>query len=93
MTIGLQAKNGLGWRVEMPQGGKMTSTEAARQLGLRIDYVLMLVRSGRLTGAKSNGEWELDAESVEAYRRRRRARVAGIEGAKTQHAQKAGAHA
>lgn len=77
----------------MPQGGKMTSTEAAHFLGLRIDYTLMLVRSGRLAGRKINGEWELDAASVEAYRQKQRARAEGNGDAGAEQGERVGANA
>jgi hypothetical protein len=52
----------------------LSSTETARQLKHRVDYILMLTRSGILLGEKRDGRWLIDRDSVEAYRERQRSR-------------------
>ncbi len=50
---------------------ELTTTEAARQLGLRLDYLTMLLRSGRLAGRKKDGRWLVSAEAVAARLQKR----------------------
>ena len=45
---------------------ELTTTEAARRLGIRLDYLTMLLRSGKLAGRKEDGRWLVSAESVAA---------------------------
>jgi hypothetical protein len=48
----------------------LSSTQTARLLNLRIDYTLMLVRSGIISATKQDGQWVIDRASAEAYRKR-----------------------
>ncbi len=54
----------------------VTTTEAARRLGIRLDYLYMLLRSGKLAGRKKDGRWLISAESVTARLERQEARNA-----------------
>ncbi len=45
---------------------ELTTTEAARRLGIRLDYLTMLLRSGKLAARKEDGRWLVSAESVAA---------------------------
>lgn len=49
----------------MRQQREISATEAARRLGIRADYLTMLLRSGKLPGRKQDGVWRVDAEAVE----------------------------
>jgi excisionase family DNA binding protein len=51
----------------------VTATEAARELNVEIDYVLRLLRAGKLKGKKVGTRWVVDNRSVE----RRLARING----------------
>jgi excisionase family DNA binding protein len=44
---------------------ELTIAEAAVKLGVRIDYLGMLVRSGKLAARKEDGRWFIPAEAVE----------------------------
>lgn len=44
---------------------EISATEAARRLGIRADYLTMLLRSGKLRGYKRDGVWRVDAEAVQ----------------------------
>ena len=46
----------------------MTIAETARELGMRINYVYLLIREGKLTATKVNRSWLVDAASVAAYK-------------------------
>jgi excisionase family DNA binding protein len=43
----------------------MTVTEVARRLGVEYDYVLRLIRMGRLRARKQGRVWVVDERSVE----------------------------
>jgi hypothetical protein len=49
----------------------MTIRETAIFLGIRIGSVYSLVWAGSLKAAKTEGEWVVDRESVEAYQAQR----------------------
>jgi excisionase family DNA binding protein len=53
----------------------MTATEAAIALKVEADYVLRLLRVGKLKGRKVGNRWVVDARSVQ----RRLARINGNE--------------
>jgi excisionase family DNA binding protein len=55
----------------MSERKEISTAEAARRLGVRIDYLTMLLRSGRLTCRKQDGVWRIDAAAVEERRRSR----------------------
>ena len=42
----------------------MTATEAAIKMNVDYDYVLRLLRQGKLKGRKKGREWIVDAQSV-----------------------------
>jgi excisionase family DNA binding protein len=50
----------------MKQVKKMSAIEAARRLGVGLDYLYSLVWAGKLEGRKINGRWLISAEAVEA---------------------------
>ena len=52
----------------------LSSTEAANFLNLRIDYTLMLVRSGVIAATKRDGQWAIERSAVEEYRGRQNLR-------------------
>ena len=55
---------------------ELRTTEAARRLGIRLDYLTMLLRGGKLAGRKEDGRWLVSAESVAARLERPDARNA-----------------
>lgn len=44
---------------------ELTTTEAAHRLDVRIDYVEMLLRSGKIAARKQDGRWRVSAEAIE----------------------------
>jgi len=50
------------------------TSEVARRLGVRVDYVLMLLRGGTLLGQKKDGRWQVPVEAVEQRLKAREAR-------------------
>jgi excisionase family DNA binding protein len=53
----------------------MTAIEVARKLGVRLNYVYVTLREGRLRGTRDErNEWMVDPSSVEEYATRPRAR-------------------
>jgi excisionase family DNA binding protein len=57
----------------MPTKDKeITTTEAAHQMGVRLDYLNMLLRSGKIEGRKHDGRWLVSADSVAAKLKARR---------------------
>jgi excisionase family DNA binding protein len=58
------------------QGGFMTkekavtAVEAARRLGVGLDYVYGLLWTGKLQGRRVNGRWQISAEAVDERRAR-----------------------
>ncbi len=55
----------------MKQPKEISAIEAARQLGVGLDYVYTLVWAGKLEGRKVNGRWLISAEAVESRRKGR----------------------
>lgn len=55
----------------------VTATEVARELGLRLDYVYMLLRSRRIPASKKDGRWEIPVAAVVARLKAREARNNG----------------
>ena len=43
----------------------MTANEAAMELGVELNYLYNLLRTGRLEAQKQNGEWAVSAQAVE----------------------------
>jgi excisionase family DNA binding protein len=54
----------------------MTATEAAARLDLSYDFVLRLLRLGKLAGRHTRRKWNVDAKGVEAYLKQRSERRA-----------------
>lgn len=52
----------------------VTATEVAREMGLRLDYLYMLLRSGRIPASKKDGRWEIPVSAVEQRLKAREAR-------------------
>ena len=50
----------------MGQEREMTAIEAARKLGVGLDYLYALLWTGKLAGRKVGGRWRVSAASVEA---------------------------
>jgi excisionase family DNA binding protein len=61
----------------------IAAKDAARTLGLSMDYVYRLLMAGKLSGRKVDRNWEVDSESVERYRRYQQARE-GVRGGGTE---------
>lgn len=43
---------------------EVSATEAARMLGIRCDYITMLLRSGKLAGQKVEGQWRVPVRAI-----------------------------
>ena len=56
------------------QPKEINTGEAARRLNLRLDYLLLLLRSGKIAARKQDGRWLVEARAVEERRRRLSAR-------------------
>jgi excisionase family DNA binding protein len=52
----------------------MTANEAAMELGVELNYLYNLVRTGRLKAQKQDGEWVVSAQAVDARLERLSAR-------------------
>jgi excisionase family DNA binding protein len=50
---------------------ELTAIEAARRLGVGLDYLYSLVWTGKLQGRKVGKQWRITLESVEARLRKR----------------------
>ena len=44
---------------------KMKANEAAKELGVELNYLYNLVRTGRLEAEKQDGEWAISAQAVQ----------------------------
>ena len=53
---------------------KMTANEAAKELGVELNYLYNLVRTGRLEAEKQDGEWAISAQAVRERINRRASR-------------------
>jgi excisionase family DNA binding protein len=49
---------------------ELTAIEAARRLGVGLDYLYSLLWTGKLEGYKVGRNWRISAEKVEARRKR-----------------------
>jgi excisionase family DNA binding protein len=56
------------------QSSEVTVAEAARQLGIGLQYAYSLVYSGRLPARRVDGRWHVSADAVEERRKRLEAR-------------------
>ncbi len=54
----------------MPNETTITASEAARRLGVELNYLYNLVLTGRLEARKQNGAWVVSARAVEERRQR-----------------------
>jgi len=57
----------------MKQATEMSAREAARRLGVGLDYLYSLLWTGKLDARKVNGQWRISAGAVEARMKRRKA--------------------
>ena len=55
----------------MPKETELTAVEAARRLGVGLDYVYSLLWTQKLTGRKLCGHWKIPVEAVECRLRAR----------------------
>lgn len=51
------------------EGVEISATAAARQLGVGLDFVYVLLRSGKLRGRKVARQWRISAQCVEERRK------------------------
>lgn len=49
---------------------EINTVEATRRLGIRLDYLLLLLRSGKIPARKLDGRWLVDTKAVEERRKR-----------------------
>jgi excisionase family DNA binding protein len=54
----------------MTKESTLTAVEAARRLGVGLDYLYGLLWTGKLQGQRVNGRWQVSAEAVDARRAR-----------------------
>jgi len=54
------------------EAGELSAVGAARQLGLDLNYLYVLLRVGRMEGRKVDGVWRVSRRAVEARRARQR---------------------
>ncbi len=58
----------------MSKEKEVTAIEAARRLGVGLDYLYSLIWTGKLEGRKVSGRWVIPAKAVEARRKQTEAR-------------------
>jgi len=58
----------------MPKDQEITPIEAARKLGVGLDYLYSLLWTGKLAGRKTGNRWRVSLASVEARLKEREAR-------------------
>lgn len=51
--------------------GEVSALEAARRLGVQLNYLYGLLRLGRLSGRKELGEWRVGVRGIEERLQRR----------------------
>ena len=49
----------------MTKGKQVTAVEAARKLGVGLDYLYSLLWTGKLRGTKVGKQWRISADAVE----------------------------
>lgn len=54
----------------MKQTAEMSVANAARRLGVGLDFIYVLLRAGKLAGRKVGRQWLVSAEAVEERRKR-----------------------
>jgi len=57
--------------VKPEQKSDLSAVEAARKLGVGLDYVYSLIWTGKLEASKVGGRWRVSASAVEARLNRR----------------------
>ena len=57
-------------------GGNLTVTQAAALLGVTPQRVRFMIKAGKLQAKKWGRDWQIDAESVERYKKERAEREA-----------------
>lgn len=55
----------------MPKGKELSAVEAARRLGVGLDYLYSLLWTGKLQGHKVGRRWRIPAEAIEARLKQR----------------------
>ena len=50
----------------------MTALEAAQEIGIRLNYIYLLLREGKIRGKQIYGHWLVDRSSVEEFQKGRR---------------------
>lgn len=55
----------------MPKENELSAVEAARRLGVGLDYLYSLLWTGKLKGRKVGKQWRIPAEAVEARLKQR----------------------
>jgi excisionase family DNA binding protein len=55
----------------MAQATEMSAVEAARRLGVGLDYLYSLLWTGKLEARKVNKQWRVSIEAVEARLKQR----------------------
>lgn len=55
----------------MAEKKELTAVEAARRLGIGLDYLYSLLWTGKLEGRKAGKQWRVPAEAVEARLKQR----------------------
>ena len=55
----------------MPQETELSAIDAARKLGVGLDYLYSLLWTGKLQGQKVGGRWRVSAKAVEAKLKQR----------------------
>jgi excisionase family DNA binding protein len=56
----------------MTRKDELSAIEAARRLGVGLDYLYSLLWTGKLQGRKVGKQWRVPAEAVEAREQRQR---------------------
>lgn len=59
----------------MTKDAEVSAVDAARKLGVGLDYLYSLLWTGKLAGRKVGGRWRVSAEAVDAKLKQRAANV------------------
>jgi excisionase family DNA binding protein len=51
--------------------GTLSTSEVARRVGVRLDYLYSLMRGGRIQAFKCDGQWKIPVRSVDLWLERR----------------------
>lgn len=55
----------------MKNGMELSAVQAARKLGVSLDFVYRLLMTGKLNGRKADKQWRIPVEAVEARLKQR----------------------